>query len=292
MKVIHVFKQSIRQLPEYRNMIFLLYGIELILAFSLVIPLQNQFVKMIGYSLLSREILQGFEMNVFIEWAVHWSKGASTQLDFILLIGLIYLVLSIFLQGGILGTIIRDEEASFLNHFFGNAGHYFNRFFRLFIFMIPLVFMIIMINASLGALLKWIAGDSEALRFLSNVFRLILTLILFLFVKMVFDYAKIQTVFRERMRMLKTIYEALAFVWRNLGKTLFLFYLIGFLGLAILLVQMGVSKMIHPTTVGIILLFIWLQIYILSRMAIRVLLFVSQTKLHYHFVEPDYENIL
>ena len=242
---------------------------------------------MIGHSLIGREVLQGFGANVFFEFITHYSQTVSLEVTLLLVGGLFYLAVSIFLNGGILGTFIQEGEGFSARVFFGSAGQYFGRFLRLFLFSLPFIIVAFLIDRGFGELFRWISNDSEPLNVIFQILRRLILLFLIFFINMVFDYAKIRTIFFERRDMFKTGLRSWAFVIQHLCKTLGLYYLVAIVGLLFFALYTFVGKFITASTsITIFLLFLWQQIYAMSRVGVRMLFYSAQVNLFKEYTEP------
>ena len=287
MSVFDIFLNGIKKTIDNLRMWLILFGVQLVFAVVLLRPLGGQLDKMLGHSLMGQDVLKGIGMQVFLEFIIDYGQSASLEVKLIWIIGLIYLVTSIFFNGGILGVFVRDEQEFSAHRFFGNAGRYFGRFLRLFLFSIVFIIAALLIHTGLGALFNSIAGDSEPLRILFLMIKTGILLFLLFFINMVFDYAKIGTVFRDRKRMCKTALQSWVFVFQNLGRTLKLYYLVALLGLLCFVMYSLVGKLFGPSTsLGILLLLIWQQMYAFCRIGVRLNFYASQTILYKKLTEP------
>lgn len=272
---------GLRRVNRNKKMWFILFGIQFIFALLLLLPLRSQLDKLIGHSLLGQEVLRGIGANVFFEFITHHSQTASLEFTLLLVVGLIYLVMSIFLNGGILGIFTKENNVFSAIQFFGSAGQYFGRFLRLFLFSVVFIFIVFFIDKGFGALFRTISGDSEPLQVTFRMLRILILLFLIFFINMTFDYAKIRTVFQERRDILRTGLRSWSFIFQNLGKTLGLYYCVVALGLIFFVLYTVAGKYITvSTSIGILLLFLWQQAYALGRIWVRLLFFSSQVTLY------------
>jgi len=272
---------GLRKVNCNKKMWFILFGIQFIFALILLLPLRSQLDKLIGHSLSGQEVLQGIGANVFFEFITHHSQTVSLEFTLLLVVGLIYLVMSIFLNGGILGIFTKENNAFSAIQFFGSAGQYFGRFLRLFLFSVVFIFIVFFIDKGFAALFTRISGDSESYQFTFRMLRILILLFLIFFINMTFDYAKIRTVFQKRRDMLRTGLRAWSFVFQNLGKTLGLYYIVVALGLLFFVLYTVLGKFISvSTSLGILLLFLWQQAYALGRIWVRLFFFSSQVTLY------------
>ncbi len=285
MGIRRIFSTSINRINHNKRMWFILFGIQLIFAVTLIIPIRSEVNKMIGHSLIGQEVLQGSGANVFFEFLAHHSETVSIEIKLLFIIGLIYLLTSIFLNGGIIGCFIKEDNEYSATLFFGSSGKYFGRFFRLFLLSIPFLIIAFLLSKGISNFIKGISPDSEPIQVTAKVTGYIILLFLIFFINMVFDYAKIRTVFQERRSMIMTTLRSMGFVLKNLGKTLGLYYLIAAVGLAFFIIYTIAGKLIPISTgIGILLLFLWQQLYSLGRIWVRLLFLSSETRLYKNIV--------
>ena len=147
-----------------------------------------------GYPLADRFHLPLHEHRPGCSWA--W----------LLLAVVLYLLLTVFLNGGIIGCLNRPEASTTLADFFHDCGLYFWRFLRLFLLSIPVYLLAVgdllpLLRTLLNvfdrrATTEWPALIASNLRFLALV--LLLTV-----VSMFFDYVKIGLVTSGRKKVLQ-----------------------------------------------------------------------------------------
>ena len=287
MEIWTLFIQGINRVIHNKKMWLILFGFQFLLSVILIIPLKSQLGQMFDHSLMGQEILQGIGGSAFFEFATFHSQLVSLELVLLVIGGLVYLCLSIFLNGGILGVFIREDESFSAHQFFGNSGLYFCRFLRLFVFSLGFIVVALLIDRGLGWLFRWIAIDIEPLQVGFRILRTFFLLFLIFFINMVFAYAKIRTVLLERQDMFNTGLRSWSFVFQHMGKTLGLFYLVASLGFVLLLIYTGIGKLIGASTwFGIFVLFLWQQFYALSRIGIRLLFHSAQVNFYKEHTEP------
>ena len=280
MSVRNAFSTGLKDVFQNKKMWVILFVIQLLFAVILLFPLRAQWESVLGHSLMGEEILQGYGMMFFVEFIAHFDKVVSMVGSMLLIVGIVFLLVSIFLSGGIFDTFVSKEKYT-ANRFFGSSGHFFWRFFRLFLFSLPFILIGVLLMKGLGTLSKSIAGDSEPwIVFLTLVRYLILFFLLF-FIQMAFDYAKIRTVIEDRRDMVKTALRSFGFCFRHLGKVLGLYYLVALAGIALFVVFVLVKRIIPGGTgLGMLFLLIWQQLYALSRVGIKLVFAASQTALY------------
>jgi len=285
MGIARIFSTSINRVNHNKKMWFVIFGIQVIFAVTLIIPIRSEINKMIGHSLIGQEVLKGNGANVFFEFLAHHSETVSVEIKLLFIIGIIYLLSSIFLNGGIIGCFIKEDNEYSATLFFGSSGKYFGRFFRLFLLSIPFLIIAFLLSKGISSFIKGISPDSEPLQVTAKIIGYIILLFLIFFINMVFDYAKIRTVFQERRSMIMTTLRAMGFVLKNLGKTLGLYYIIAAVGLGFLIIYTIVGKLIPISRgFGIVLFFLWQQMYALGRIWVKLLFLSSEIRLYKNIV--------
>jgi len=194
----------------------------------------------------------------------------------------VYVVLWIFVAGGILDRYARDRATRAFG-FFSGAGGFFFRFLRL------AVAQWIVYAVLFGALHPRLF-DSVYTRLTRemtqerNVFavRVVLYLVFGAIVAagtMLFDYAKVRAVVEDRRSMLGAITAAAGFIGRNAGATALLFLL----NFVAFVATLAVYALVAPGAGGSGLR-MWLgfglgQIYVLARLWIKLTFWASETAL-------------
>ncbi len=98
---------------------------------------------------------------------------------------------------------------------------------------------------------------------------------------MIFDFAKIITVVRDRGNVLTAPIKAAGVVFGNLGKTYGLYFIVGGLWIALMLFYWLVAPGAGQSSWAAILgTFLIGQLYIMSRIGTRCLFYSSQTALY------------
>jgi hypothetical protein len=257
----------------------LLYGINLLTAILLTIPFRALMQSFFGDSLMTEKILQGFDYDAFVDFMKESHSGFEAIWASILWFGLFYLVFNAFLAGGILGVFQEKEKRSTFQRFFAYCATYFGRFLRLLMFSVVFFLVVIALNAALSALVSAITENAQT-EVPSVIWKLVQYLVVFLllcFVNMIFDYAKIQTVVEGNRKMVRTTLGAIRFIFRHPGKSLGLFYFLVFIAILISVIYLLLELPVDTTTpLGVFVLFILQQIFMILRVSVRTLFFSSQ----------------
>ena len=98
---------------------------------------------------------------------------------------------------------------------------------------------------------------------------------------MVFDYARIKTVLADHKNIFKSVLSAFGFVFKHLGSTLGLFYLLFFAHILVTLGYLALINIVPDTKfLGILASFVVQQLFIFCVIWIRCWLYSSQMKLY------------
>jgi hypothetical protein len=194
----------------------------------------------------------------------------------------VYIVLWIFVAGGIIDRYARDRSTRAFG-FFAGAGEFFFRFLRLG------VVQGIVYSALFGGVHRWlfdrvypaVTREMTVERTAFEI-RVLLYLVFGAAVAlctMIFDYAKVRAVVEDRRSMLSAIGAAAAFIRRNAGAAFGLFLL----NFGAFLAALGVFALVAPGA-GSAGLMMWLgaavgQVYVLARLWVKLTFWASETAL-------------
>src|SRR5215470_981288 len=164
--------------------------------------------------------------------------------------GVCYLLLNTLLTGGVIGVFNSEDGLFTMGKFWGEAGAYFWRFFRL--TLISLIFYGVAVG--IYALLRWPIKNAakQASAFESVIYMrwaaMALLALLFAFINMVFDYAKIRTVAhsdrRDSKGMFRETFRAFRFAFGNFFSAFGLYLIIRIVGLALFLTLNGLRWLV------------------------------------------------
>ena len=280
MKIIHAYVTGLKSVFSNKKMVLLLFGIQLVFALILMTPITHGFEKLFGNSLLGQELLKGNTGRVFVEFLVHRTGIVSLEMKLLVLVGLVYLVVTVFLNGGIIGCFAKRGRFG-AGPFFSDAGVYFWRFFRLLLFSGVFLIVAFLIYMLVDMVLMSFKGDSEPAAFFLKAGGFLILGFLFLLIRMVFDFAKIRTVLSRKKGMFRTGLWAWRFVLEHLGRILGLYMLLAVTGLALFVFFTQVMKII-PANTGVLIfaLFLWQQIHTLVRSGFKMMSLAAQCTLY------------
>jgi len=260
-----------------------LWVINMVYALLIAAPLYALFKADLGHSLLGRN-LQPLDFIWLGDFIYKYQDMAPAALGLILVPLLLYPVLYVFLNGGIIGRLLDREGRTTPQAFFADCGRYFWRFARL--FLISLLFYALTFGVILGALSALFRPVLENARtewtlFWISDFRTVVALLLLSLVHMVFDYARIIVVAGDEKRALQALKGAFAFIGKRFFRawSLYLLIGIGFLaGTAVFFLVRG-----HLPDSGLFWLglgLLWEQAFIVFRLWTKMTYFAAQAEFY------------
>jgi len=253
-----------------------LYTFNIAFAFIAAFPLNNYLQSTVAHTLSIQESLKGFNYGIISDFLNEYGSGLAVVFNQSLVILFLFLLISIFLTGGIL-NIIKFSPARYDNFtFWQGCLNYFWRFFRLTTYFLIihaiLLFIIFKVYTTISGGLNLFELDSD--KQLVDAFKIVFPVYLFLvmLVFLVQDYIKIHIVHEERFLLTQPIWQGVVLVFKNFIPFLLL-YVFNMLTFIILFgVYWLISNTFQTETLGIIfLVFIIGQICIIARIGIRLI---------------------
>jgi hypothetical protein len=309
MKAFINFFKGFKNTGKSARMIILLLVINLAFSLVLAVPMYHSLKDSFGNSLSSEQMAEGFD---YLWWEEYRDDAQGLEKTFtpsivgkgailnnlegliqlrvfdlpsvLLIFGLLYIILHTFLAGGIL-SVFRKGDAKFsLRDFSQGAGSFFFRFF--FLMLLSWIFFLIIgqgVKGGLDSILDGVreTAFSEVTPFYWGLAFSAVVLFLFLFIQMVFDYGRIKVVLEDGPNVLKSAAGAFGFVFRHLGSTLGLFYLLMLVQIAFTLIYILIQGIIPLSSfLGVTVAFLFQQIFIFGLIWIRCWLYSSQMELY------------
>jgi len=265
------------------RLVAILWIINLLYAAVVVSPLALLVQKELGHSFLGSNV-RPFDLQWLGEAVLKYQEALPAMGGGLLLSAVLFLVLYVFLNGGIIGRLLDREGRTTLATFLADCGRYFWRFVRL--FLVSLVFLVVTFAVVLRLLSALISSIVENARtewtsiILSNLHFLVALLLLSV-VYMVFDYARIAVVADEEAKVLRALSHALKFLRKRFYRSWAIYLLIaaGFLAGTVLFYAVH-GLLAGPTVPFLLLGFFWMQLYIVFRVWTKTLYFAAQAEFY------------
>ena len=288
MQVISSFAKGVGTANKKSKMLVYLWLANFVFALLVVTPLFFLFQKHFSRSLMQARFGQGFDMLWLGDVLYKFREVGPAVLGSFLAPALLYFLVYIFLNGGILGRIAAHGEKVELSGFLSDCGKYFFRFFRVFLISIAgyaIVFAGLMklVGIPLNA---WTENASSEwpLIFSANI-RFLVLILLFSSVRMFFDYVRVRLVVEDSRKTVKATIKTFGFLGKRFFKAWFLYLWVGLVLVFFLIVFTIVFRTIPKQGFLFVIAFLWQQAYILSRLWTRLLFFSTE----YHFYRMNTE---
>jgi hypothetical protein len=290
-------------------MIILLLVINLAFSLILAVPMYRSLKGSMGNSLVGQRMTEGFD---YLWWEEFRDDAQGLEKSFdpsiigkgailnnlegliqlrifdlppvILIFGLLYIILHTFLAGGILSVFRNGDTPFSLKDFFKGSGSHFFRFF--FLMIVSWAFFLLIgkgVKSSFDSILNGIeeTAFSEVIPFYWGLAFSAIILFLFFFIQMVFDYGRIKITLEDSPNVLTSAAGAFGFVFRHLGSTLGLFYLFLIVQIVFSLIYILIQEVIPLSSFsGVLLAFLFQQVFIFGIIWIRCWLYSSQLELY------------
>ncbi len=280
--ILNAIKSGIRQMWSNRRIVLIYYLANLLFGIVLMLPFRSILGRFVGSSLMGEMLAGKLNMDFLFEFFKENPNVFSTYAILLLALPIAYWLLNLFLSGGAFSVFASNEKyASPL--FWGNAASYFSRFIRLALLSIPL-FAVLFCLQFLWTAIERIFFGNDPYQYITHWggwIKVGLRYISFIFYFLILDYARIHAVSTEEDRMRISLWEGIKFAYKNFWRTSGVALLFFISGIIVLIIYNLIADLLHaPSSLVILLLFIWQQIYIVFRMILRVTLFAGEVNLY------------
>jgi len=272
------------------RMLFILYIANLFTALMLALPFMGAFKNGFGNSAMISDLAKDFNFTALSNLLYYHGDGIQAILGGIKWVVLAYFLLSIFLTGGIIGTFNKDKYTN--SNFFGSGAYNFFRFLGL--NLITILFQLIFLLAvyiPLSSILeaKSVTADSQNTLYYYAIGAFLLHGIIFMIISIVNDYAKFYLVLNNSFNVFKGYWKGVKYVFGHFSKTLFLYVMLLFIPAVIMYVYLYFERGLKMNTgIGILIVFLIQQGFILLRCFLRAWVLSSQYQMYAHdFVITD-----
>ena len=276
--ILKMFKLGLKNIVTNWKVFFIYYIIVLIVGFTLAMPLNYTIISEIAKSFTSNLIMESFNLASFLEVIVNVYPGIIKYYSVLLVILFFMIILiSFFLSGGSLYSYINNENS--VKKFFSEGINYYFMIMKAF-FLILLCYAVSMVLFLIISKFRWSVIDKkgwEVAHYIILFFSVIFLVFLINFFTMLFDYVKIYIVRNKESKARVAFKEAFSLIWHNIGKTLFLYYIIIFVEIVILFLLILFRWIIQEHRISsIIIVIIISQMMMGVRVIARLLRYSAQ----------------
>lgn len=290
MNILTSYANGIKEATLRPKMVFVLWLINLIFGSVIYFLSINLLSNVAGKSVIADKLLREFDFNFLFDLIVH--HGQSLYMIFLaaFILILIYFLVSVFLNGGILFRLLHPRKLSddkrkinFAQDFFQGGGKFFGRFFRLEIYSLILWIAVVIFIFLLNKLIQIVTGEGshEQLSFYLFWIQLAIGLFLFFLIRMILDYVRIRIVTENSRRVFLALFQTIKFVFQKFFNTLALYYLLLLTAIILCGSYFVLSSLIPVySLVTILVVFIVRQVFIVSRGWLKVAVLAAQLRFY------------
>jgi len=265
------------------RLLIILYVVNAVFALVAAFPFLALIQEDLGHSLLG-SFVQPVDLMWLGEAVLEHQDSLMALLAGLAAAALVYLVLHIFLNAGIVGRLLDREGRATLPAFTADCGRYFWRFVRL--FLVALVFYVLTLGifmSLVSALFKPLAESAvtEWLPLILSNIHFLIALLLLSIVHMVVDYARIAVVADEERKVLKALRHALTFLRKRFFRAWAIYLLIVVLTVAGTVVFYALLGLFGtPGAPQVVAGLVLMQIYVLFRIWVRTVFVAAQAEFY------------
>ena len=290
MSNLKLFAKALGTTARQGRLALRLWAISLLFSLLVAAPFAAAIQGQAAHSLAADSLLARMDVDWLTDLSIRFQGAAPLVLGLLLAALLLYLLLAVFLNGGVIGGLLRPGARPTLAEFFHDCGLYFWRFFRLFLLSIPVYLLFVgLLHGLVAGLLRALTRQaaSEWPLVAANGLRLLALLLLLGIVSMFLDYVKIGLAAGNRRGVLKETGRTLKLVGRRFLKAWGLYLLAGLAFVALTLLYLEVVRVLPKGTPPLVLaVFLWQQLYVLGRQFSKVLFFASEIELFKELQQP------
>lgn len=287
MKIITSYASGFKATFNTKKLVTTIYVITLLMALILAIPFSGTIQKEAGNSMAFNALLKGFDYTVYQDFMNHFARAIQPYISTAIWMGIFYLLFTIFFEGGILTVLKRKENKFTLRFFWEASAKYFSRFLRLALYMIILqaiiaVILFFILAAILSSVYK--SAPNESYIFYTVLIGVIIYLLIFIFLLIVTDYAKVMMVENDEYRSLRTILRSFGFSFKHFLSTYSLYLLLLVVPIFLFLIYFKIESAIGMSSGWrILLIFIIQQLLVWSRIFTKIWILGSELTLYGKF---------
>ena len=215
MKILQAYVSGFKTTLKSYKMITLVYIVVLFLGLVVAIPFFFGLKSAAGMTISPGKLLHDFDFTAFSEILKFHGEEIKSSITQGAWIVVLFMVLSIFLTGGILRTLKQGHKKFGLYNFFAGCGKFFYRFFRLSIYSLALhALLALIIYVPFAIIVSTGLNQSFTEKTVFWVFLsfAILHLLLGLYLVIISDYARFILVTSDSKKAFKSLWHSAKFV--------------------------------------------------------------------------------
>jgi hypothetical protein len=209
---------------QWQRLVWWIFAVCLIFGLFSTHEMTERASSLLDHSVAAQRLVNGFDASAFIMLQQVPDSPLEIQGHNIVHFSLLFLVLMLFVTGGILAAYVLDEKPT-TTAFFEASGHYFWRFFRLLIYLTIVLLPIAGLAAATSAMYTHIEDQSIS-PYPGDHFveaTAVVILLLLIIVRLWFDMAQIIAVAEDEKKMHRVLRRAFGLLRRNFFSLLWLY---------------------------------------------------------------------
>ena len=285
MSIFQALYLGFKQVLKYRRLWLLLYLSTLGLALFVALPLKSYLEASLGHSLIVEDMVKGFDYTIMTDFLNNYGSGVSAIMQQSILVIILFLLLTIFMVGGILKTFFEQPAKYDRGIFWTNSAAYFIR-----MLMMTLVFLVIHALVLVFFLVIYFMVakgfspanlEDDTVIFTTWKWLLPLYILVSAFFFMWHDYAKIILIKNNHKSIFRSISQSFRFIRVHFRKTYSLYLLnIACLGLVFLISYFVTDNQSTHNSTTVYIGFFLTQLFIIIRLGLRLLNWSSASILY------------
>jgi len=279
MGISKIFGRGFGTTNKKARMILYLWLVNFLFCLIIVAPVWFLLSRDFSRSLFEERLVKGFDLIWLADLIYKHQDVFPALFGWLLIPAILFLFFSILLSGGIMGRICAEEEKVNLSNFLADCAKYFSRFFRVFLIsLIGYVIVLGVIFIIIGKLFKlWTdKASTEWPLIISSNLKFLIFILLFTIVRMFFDYVKLTLVMEKSKKAIKATVSTFRFMGKNFLRAWLLYLLVGLVFVVFGLIYLGLERILPKAGLLLLIVFVWQQLYIFSRMWTKILFFSTE----------------
>jgi hypothetical protein len=255
-RVLRSYGYGFKEATIRPKMVLVLWIFNFLFGFFVFYIFYKLLAEAMSQSAVSEGMLAKVDYHFLFEFLTYHGQALGTIRNVALVLIGLYILVSIFLYGGILHSLVEAQRTSFLQHFFQGGGKFFGRFFRLTVYSLILWFVFVVFMFILSRVVSALTGKgaNEQLAFYLLLVEVAVALFFIFLITMIQDYARIRIALEDRRYVFRSLFQSIGFVFKRLGGTLGLYYLLVLTGGILTVVYCVLKSVIPFSTLGAILI--------------------------------------
>ena len=285
MSIIKAIRKGFEQTWQYKRIVLLLYFLTLLLSGFVAFPFKKLLESTVGHSLMVKDLIKGFDYEFINDFNNAYGTALSPVFNQSIAVLVMFMLLMVFLSGGIIAVFIQSPQKAEKHIFWGQAAHYFWRILRLTLFFLLIQLIIFAIFSfifykSVGGFSLFELKNDGTISFALKVIAPIYLFVGALFF-MLQDYCKIILVKSDKPWVFQSVFPALKFIIQHFSKVFGLYFLNVILWSIVIFINYLISSFITFNSLSAIMLsFLISQLFVIARFSLKLINLSSINEMH------------